>query len=189
MSTELVYSHTISICTPHSTRMAPVATLSATLNYDVLLNVIALAPHETGTSLMSTCRLLYHEGAKVIIKDPVGLETERRLLSFLSFLHAKDDMIRCTYLRRLDLWTLGLSAASAEALVLSLAHMTTLDTLVITHPELTLASHPALPQSLASLHSLKHHSISHGYTRLQPPSVLASLPSHRPYIHQPQRPG
>ncbi|KAI0747397.1 hypothetical protein C8Q74DRAFT_1374435 [Fomes fomentarius] len=120
---------------------------------------------------MSTCRLLYHEGAKVIIKDPVGLETERRLLSFLSFLHAEDDMIRCTYLRRLDLWTLGLSVAAAEALVFSLAHMTALDTLVITHPELTLASHPALPQSLASLRSLKHLTLSHtntlGYNLLQ----------------------
>ncbi|KAI0708027.1 hypothetical protein C8Q76DRAFT_138819 [Earliella scabrosa] len=134
---------------------------TTSMNYDVLLHVIAMSSQETGTALMSTCRLLYHEGAKFVCRNPAGLETEQRLVSFLTFLSAEADMIRCRYIRRLDLWIFGMSPAVAESLINALRHMHFLESLIISHSELVLASHPDLPQQIAALKPLKHITLSY----------------------------
>ncbi len=71
--------------------------------YDVLIHVIDVsASLATATSLMATCKLLNHQGAKMILQDRIIC----RWASFLDFLRAEDGT-RLPHVRGLDLsdWT------------------------------------------------------------------------------------
>ncbi|KAI0690871.1 hypothetical protein C8T65DRAFT_745645 [Cerioporus squamosus] len=58
---------------------------SLKLNCDILLDIIALFDsHQTGLAIMSTCRFLNQEGAKVVLQKQVGLEAEERLVYRIS---------------------------------------------------------------------------------------------------------
>ena len=51
---------------------------------DTLLAILSLSPPKTATSMMETCRFLYHEGAKVILQQPVHLSRpENEILALL----------------------------------------------------------------------------------------------------------
>ncbi|EIW56388.1 uncharacterized protein TRAVEDRAFT_29963, partial [Trametes versicolor FP-101664 SS1] len=62
------------------------------LNYDVLLEIVAVSSWETSAALLDTSRFLHFEGPKVLLRQTVHLDTEKELLLFLAFLrHALDD--------------------------------------------------------------------------------------------------
>ena len=76
------------------------------LTYDTLLHVISMTDDaEDCVPLVATCRVLYHEGAKIALKKPVTIYNEEQLASFLQFLRA-ENLSRCRFLRQLDLWAL-----------------------------------------------------------------------------------
>ncbi|KAI0659442.1 hypothetical protein C8Q70DRAFT_109088 [Cubamyces menziesii] len=62
------------------------------LNLDVLLHVIEVCKPPEGCALIQTCRVLYAEGPKYLLKQTIRLENWTRLLRFLSFLEPKVQM-------------------------------------------------------------------------------------------------
>ena len=74
------------------------------LTYDTLLHVISVSLYANeAVKLMTTCRFLYHEGAKIAPKRAVIVRNVKQLASFLKFLCA-EDLSRCKHLRQLELW-------------------------------------------------------------------------------------
>ncbi|PIL30123.1 hypothetical protein GSI_07700 [Ganoderma sinense ZZ0214-1] len=71
------------------------------VNMDIMLAILSHSPPKTATSIMETCRFLYHEGAKVILQQPVFLwGSESQILALLRFIQA-EGLSRCSYLRNL----------------------------------------------------------------------------------------
>ncbi|KAM5543638.1 hypothetical protein V8D89_002889 [Ganoderma adspersum] len=44
---------------------------STTLNSDILLSILSISTMKAATSIMETCRFLYHEGAKIVLQQPI----------------------------------------------------------------------------------------------------------------------
>ncbi|TFK83981.1 hypothetical protein K466DRAFT_665465 [Polyporus arcularius HHB13444] len=142
---------------------------SPCLNYDVLLDIIARSDsHQTGLAIMSTCRLLRQEGAKVLLRKPIWLDTEERLVSFLSFL-LKEPKTRPQRVRKLVLSTYDLLSEVAEVFGVVFQLMISLDTLDMSDPETMIDSHPDLVFRMGlvkSLTSLKLSSAGLGVYQL-----------------------
>ena len=62
------------------------------LNLDVLLHIIEVCKPPEGCALIQTCRVLYAEGPKYLLKQTIRIENWTRLLRFLSFLEPKVQM-------------------------------------------------------------------------------------------------
>ena len=129
---------------------------SRLLNSDILLSILSISTTKTATSIMETCRFLYHEGAKVVLQQPVifnELDSEEKTLSLLRFLQA-EDLSRCSYVRALHVLTDPLSDSAAKVLVDIVPHMSTL-VLLCLKGEQSLVAYPDLLSVFASLRSLK----------------------------------
>ncbi|TFK93202.1 hypothetical protein K466DRAFT_145123 [Polyporus arcularius HHB13444] len=131
-----------------------------TLNYDVLLNVVAQSgSRRTGLAIMHTCRVLYYNGARILLRDPVHLSTERGLLSFLYFLRGAPQS-RPRHVRELSLHMSDIQPRLAQLFGRVCTCMKGLESLTMTSPERLLGSDPALVVGLAKLKSLTHLSLS-----------------------------
>ena len=87
------------------------------LTYDTLLHVISLTGYaKESVQLVATCRILYHEGAKIALKKPVTIYNEEQLASFLQFLRT-ENLSRCRFLRQLDLWALEPESEHVQELI------------------------------------------------------------------------
>lgn len=96
---------------PHTPAEGPV------LNFDILLHIVFLADTATQSRMMKTCRLLYRNGAREVLRKPhISIYTEKRLISFLRFMHA-DPTVRmpCLHELLLDIRT-GISSDTGRSL-------------------------------------------------------------------------
>ncbi|TBU43423.1 hypothetical protein BD309DRAFT_960688 [Dichomitus squalens] len=125
------------------------------LNHDILLTVMSVSPTSTATSIMATCRDLYHEGAKIVLQHPISLGgPEEKALSLLRFLQA-EDLSRCSYVRAFNLIKIDpMPKSVARILVKILPRMSSLERLMIA-PEDMLKSYPDLLPAFAAIQSLK----------------------------------
>ncbi|PIL30136.1 hypothetical protein GSI_07714 [Ganoderma sinense ZZ0214-1] len=125
---------------------------STPLNSDVLLYILSVSPPKTATSIMATCSFLYHEGAKVILRDPVELfDSEEKVLALLRFVQA-EDFLRCSYVRQLHIIYMPESVAQIMSDIIP--RMTNLKQLSIVLAEQIFTSHPYLLPKFAALRSL-----------------------------------
>ncbi|KAI1781745.1 hypothetical protein LXA43DRAFT_629381 [Ganoderma leucocontextum] len=125
---------------------------STPLNNDILLSILSVSPPKIATSIMATCSFLYHEGAKIILQDPVQLfGSEEEALALLRFVQA-EDLSRCSYVRRLHIVTLPESVA--QILADLVPRMTGLKQLSLARAEEMLESYPYLLPTFAALRSL-----------------------------------
>ncbi|KAI1790248.1 hypothetical protein LXA43DRAFT_1182628 [Ganoderma leucocontextum] len=127
------------------------------LNDDVLLSVLSRSSRQTAASMMATCHFLYHEGAKVILRDwPVAFDSiasEHKALSLLRFIQA-EHFSRCSYVRKLYVSMQPMPAAIAQSLAGLVPRMTSLISLFL-NIEQALESHRSLLSGFASLRSVK----------------------------------
>ncbi|KAI1790250.1 hypothetical protein LXA43DRAFT_1017165 [Ganoderma leucocontextum] len=129
------------------------------LNDDILLSVLYLySSLQAATSMMATCRFLYHEGAKIILRDTrlpfdAGI-SEDKALSLLCFIQA-ENLSRCSYVRALCVAMQPMPDVIAQSLVDLLPHMTSLESLSLTI-EHALESYPSLLSMFASLQTIKY---------------------------------
>ncbi len=138
-----------------STGMRPPA-----LNYDVLLNVIDQSRSlQTGLAIVSICRVLYHDGARILLGKPVTLSTQPALRSFLYFLRSA-PLSRPQHLRDLSLHMSDIQPKLARRLGRICPSMTGFKSLSMWFPERILASDPGLVAGLAKLDSLTRLSLS-----------------------------
>ena len=127
---------------------------STTLNSDILLSILSISTMKAATSIMGTCRFLYHEGAKIVLQQPVTLKgSEQIILSLLRFLQA-ENLSRCSYVRTLEIFTDPVSEASAKILLEIVPPMSNLVRLSIS-AEQSFMAYPYLLPTFASLRSIK----------------------------------
>ncbi|KAM5542670.1 hypothetical protein V8D89_003631 [Ganoderma adspersum] len=130
------------------------------LTHDTLLHVISLtATVKDAIPLIETCRILYHEGAKIALKKPITILDEDKLTLFLRFLRA-DDLSRCRYLRQLELWYLYPDSENLPAFVETLPRLVNLEYLRLLSAEELLEPCPALPPAFAALTNLRYLDLS-----------------------------
>ena len=73
-------------------------------NWDVLSMVLSNCPRQTQLRLMETCTTMNHEGAKLVLKDNVVIESDEQLAPFLLFMQSSGKLRqRAYYLRSLHL--------------------------------------------------------------------------------------
>ncbi|KAI0830660.1 hypothetical protein BC628DRAFT_889684 [Trametes gibbosa] len=70
------------------------------LPVDVLLQIASFASRTSLSAIMKTCHLLYHEGAKIMVRRRVVINNIPDFVSFLAFLRAEDTS-RCLLLQDL----------------------------------------------------------------------------------------
>lgn len=132
------------------------------LNYDVLLEIVAVSSWETSAALLDTSRFLHFEGPKVLLRQTVHLDTEKELLLFLAFLrHALDDG-RYKAVRELRLGVSDMKETTSSELVSALSLMRHLSSLAIYESEFLLHEIPGLFDTITALTSLKELSLSIG---------------------------
>ncbi|KAI1783168.1 hypothetical protein LXA43DRAFT_904125 [Ganoderma leucocontextum] len=131
------------------------------LTYDTLLHIISLTGYaKDSVQLMATCRVLYHEGAKIALKKPITIFNEERLASFLQFLRA-ENLSRCRYLKQLELRAFYPGANVVHELIETLPLLVNIEYLRLPSAEELLGPyHAALPPAFAALTSLRHVDIS-----------------------------
>ncbi|KAI0375350.1 hypothetical protein BV20DRAFT_960469 [Pilatotrama ljubarskyi] len=138
---------------------------SPLLSYDVLLEVGQFASRSTLSALMKTCRFLYHECGKTMVRRRVVIETIPDLASFLACLNAENGS-RCRYLEHLvlDVELAGLflprSIARTLSDILTQQTFPSLTTLRLHNAEEILRSQPSLPSDFASLSALTSLTVS-----------------------------
>ncbi|KAI0639751.1 hypothetical protein C8Q77DRAFT_84426 [Trametes polyzona] len=129
------------------------------LGVDILLEIALIAPYTTLSSLMKTCRLLYHECAKIMARRPVVVTNITDLKSFLAFLSA-EDASRCCHLRHLVLDTVVPMEAPSRRVWQSLSRLLvdhpfqSLTSLYLTHAERLMHLDPDFAVGVASLTGL-----------------------------------
>ncbi|KAL1951655.1 hypothetical protein VTO73DRAFT_804 [Trametes versicolor] len=150
------------------------------LSADVLLVVASFASRGTLSAMMKTCRLLYHEGAKILVRRRVEIDDIQDLSSFLAFLHAENGS-RCGFLRELVLdidlprpTTPNLMSPALSNLLADHSFRS-LTSLRLGSAERMLRSHPQLAGGFASLKALT--SLDIGPVGLKTLAVLAALES------------
>ncbi|RPD70298.1 hypothetical protein L226DRAFT_616192 [Lentinus tigrinus ALCF2SS1-7] len=130
------------------------------LNVDVLLIILSFAPKQTQSRMMKTCRVLYLEGARKLLKYPVMLEGETQLLSFLLFMRADPQPVRFRSLLDLSLYLeQGISSRLGEVLKtfffkLARTEHAGLRFLTVGGTEKLLLAVPGLTEAIVSLTSL-----------------------------------
>ena len=77
--------------------------MDSKLNHDIFLNIIYRSAYSPGigAALMATCRFLYHEGAKAVLRTvPIHITSTRGVKSFILFLRAEELSrfeLKCTF--------------------------------------------------------------------------------------------
>ncbi|KAI1789266.1 hypothetical protein LXA43DRAFT_893157 [Ganoderma leucocontextum] len=124
------------------------------LNNDILLSILSISPPKAATSIMATCRLLYHEGAKIVLQDPVDLNgSEKEALALLRFVQA-ENLSRCSYVRTLHIVMDTVPKSVANILAKVVPRMTGLERLGLAGEQM-FESYPHLLPTFASLRSVK----------------------------------
>ncbi|PIL24813.1 hypothetical protein GSI_12699 [Ganoderma sinense ZZ0214-1] len=148
-----------------------------TLHDDILLAVLSCSSRQTIISMMATCHVLYHEGAKIILRNwPVALESvgsEHKARSLLRFLQA-EQLSRCSYIRNLYVSMQPMPTAIAKSLADLLPRMTSLRSLFL-DIEQALRYHPSLFSAFAALPSIEDLVVTGGERSCE---LIQSLPSH-----------
>ena len=127
---------------------------STTLNSDILLSIFSISTMKAATSIMGTCRFLYHEGAKIVLQQPVTLKgPEQIILSLLRFVQA-ENLSRCSYVRTLEIFTDPVSESAAKIMLEIVPRMSNLVRLSIS-AEQSFMAYPYLLPTFASLRSIK----------------------------------
>ncbi|KAI0760591.1 hypothetical protein C8Q74DRAFT_1297514 [Fomes fomentarius] len=130
---------------------------------DVLLAVALLSNKATVSTLMRTCRLLYREGAKYLVREVV-LEKDSQLPSFFEFMKAGADSYRWLFIRSLQLNVerINLTPDVAELLHQIFHELflhSRLQSLCINDEhsgaEALLSSHDGIAKSIAALRTLR----------------------------------
>ncbi|KAM5542412.1 hypothetical protein V8D89_003871 [Ganoderma adspersum] len=107
---------------------------------------------------MATCHFLYHEGAKIILRDtPMSFDegtSEDKALALLRFLQA-EDLSRCSHVRTLHVMMPSVPDAIAKALIQLVPRMTSLKVLFVAI-ESALKSHPDLLTAFSSLRNVEN---------------------------------
>ena len=127
------------------------------LTYDTILHVISVSENAKDTAqLIATCRELYHEGPKILLKKPVVIFT-KHLASFLKFLRA-DNSSRCRYLRQMELqvFASSLEPDVTQELVEILPLLTRIEYLCLIDADQLLRLHPDLTPAFCALTTLRH---------------------------------
>ncbi|PIL30601.1 hypothetical protein GSI_07302 [Ganoderma sinense ZZ0214-1] len=125
------------------------------LTYDILLHIISLySSAGQAVPLIATCRVLYHEGAKIALKKPVTISGAAQLALFLKFLHAENSS-RCQHLKQLELGGFRVEAELVQGLLETLPLLVGLQKLRLVNAEELLTSDPAIPTTFAALTSLR----------------------------------
>ncbi|KAI0652219.1 hypothetical protein C8Q79DRAFT_922733 [Trametes meyenii] len=129
------------------------------LPYDVLIEIATFVSRTTLSRLMKTCRILYHECAKLQLRRRVVIETLPDLASFSAFLHAEVGG-RCRWLRELVLDVELPQIPAPDGLTRSLTtaiqnySFQSLTSIQLENAENVLNSHPKLSTGFASLDTL-----------------------------------
>ncbi len=141
------------ICRVHSIGLSIDMSTTA-LNIDILLEILSISPPNTATSIMATCRILYHEGAKVVLRSPVDLDgSEEEALARLRFVQA-ENLSRCPYVRALAIVMRTVPDSVAKILTELVPRMTRLQRLGLAGDQI-FESYPHLLPTFASLRSVK----------------------------------
>ena len=115
---------------------------------------MAISSPKTATSIMATCRLLYHDGAKVILQSPVELDgSEKEALAVLRFVQA-ENLSRCPYVRGLHIVMDTVPPSVAKILANIVPRLTGLERLALVGEQI-FVSYPHLLSLFASLRSVK----------------------------------
>ncbi|KAI0330532.1 hypothetical protein GY45DRAFT_1361335 [Cubamyces sp. BRFM 1775] len=131
---------------------------SPVLSYDVLLEVAAFVSRPTLSAFMKTCRILYHEIAKMMLRRRVAIDNVYDMNSFTAFLNAEAS--RAGFLRDLTIDLeppppVGLHPAAWGISNTFLRHsFRSLTSLRLDHAEETLRLYPKLSDGLTSLSTL-----------------------------------
>nr|VWO94545.1 pH-response regulator protein palF/RIM8 [Ganoderma boninense] len=108
--------------------------------------------------MMATCHVLYHEGAKIILRNtPVSFDektSESKALSLLRFIQA-EHLSRCSYIRELHLLMTSVPDVLAMALVQLVPRMISLKVLSVAIED-ALESYPELLFAFSSLQSVEN---------------------------------
>ena len=107
--------------------------------------------------MMATCNFLYHEGAKIIVRDtPMSFDegaSGDKALSLLRFIQA-EDLSRCSHIRTLHVMMPSVPEVIANALIQLVPRMTSLKVLFVAI-EGALKSHPDLLTAFSSLRNVE----------------------------------
>ncbi len=132
------------------------------LTYDALLHVISLTSYaKDSVHLMTTCRVLYHEGPKIALKKLIRIFNEEQLISFLQFLRAQ-NFFRYRYVKQLELEAFYPEPEDVEVLIETLPRLVNIESLRLVNVEELLELYhradfgPVLPPAFAALTSLRH---------------------------------
>ncbi|KAI0764523.1 hypothetical protein BD413DRAFT_680347 [Trametes elegans] len=140
------------------------------LSDDILLHVISFADKQTVQNLMQTSWMFHHYGARYILEGHVLLNTSlsHHILSFTRFMlgDRRDSRYRLPFLRDFtllrrrsgfdDAFDTSIAAGSAlQCLFTMIAEAGKLVRLVICDTEEILSMHPALPEAVAKVRTLR----------------------------------
>ncbi|KAI0750488.1 hypothetical protein C8Q74DRAFT_1222632 [Fomes fomentarius] len=134
------------------------------LNYDVLGTVVEHAETKTLLSLMLCCRTLYEDGVRVLLAEPVRLDSEnpkedRIVWSFLEFMSA-DGGRRWQSLRGLLFGRARLFFRTAAQLAEGIKKSPNIEYLDLGYYEDGVLRYPELRAALATLENVKHITLS-----------------------------
>ena len=108
--------------------------------------------------MMANCHFLYHEGAKIILRDtPMSFDegtSGKKALSLLRFIQA-EDLSRCSHIRTLHVMMPSVPEVIANALIQLVPRMTSLKVLFVAI-EGALKSHPDLLHAFSSLRNVEN---------------------------------
>ncbi|RPD64217.1 hypothetical protein L226DRAFT_611801 [Lentinus tigrinus ALCF2SS1-7] len=125
------------------------------LPHDVLCAVAAFSHRNELFSLMLTSRDLQLECAKQVLRDPVLLNSNNGIMSFIYFMH-RDQRRRWRFLRSLEFGEARIDPRAAEALGRVISRASHLESLHFENAEATLGAHPQLGLGLAAIPTVKH---------------------------------
>ena len=135
----------------------PISSQSSTvsLNYDVLVGVMAFLPRRDIWSVMRTCRVLYVAGFPSLLHGVIELSTWTELASFCSFM-VFDPVPRFSCLRHLALGIPGHHKTSnvGAHIVMLLQHASRLETLQFLQTG-TISFDERIPRAVAALSNLR----------------------------------
>ncbi|TFK87519.1 hypothetical protein K466DRAFT_662942 [Polyporus arcularius HHB13444] len=125
------------------------------LNYDILHLVMTLCQRQEISMMMKTSKLLYLQGAKLLLSEMVILRSEDDIVSFIAFmLGGPKNLDRFRHPLKVHITAEFLSpqgAAHLRDFLFDYGHMLLFRVLAIAHAEQILATGPYLPEAFAEI--------------------------------------
>ncbi|KAI0657922.1 hypothetical protein C8Q70DRAFT_1055302 [Cubamyces menziesii] len=141
---------------------------------DILLGIIALCSPRDISSLMQTCRFLYEESPKILLRETVPLKTSIQLSGFLTFLRAQEG--RLAFVRSLRFELLDWEDEGVPEFFIHLPLMLNLHSLHLTHGERLFQRDPDVVDIIAEIPSLQELTVHHA--GFETTRLLKCLQSH-----------